>query len=69
MNCVALGREKGLDVAQLHDATAIAPTSQFVIDTENGNEDKKRAVLQRLDASLPASAVSSSAPACASRRL
>ena len=33
---VALGREKGFDVAQLHDATAIAPTSQFVIDTENG---------------------------------
>ena len=36
---VALGREQGLDVAQLHDATAIAPTSQFVIDTENGNDD------------------------------
>ena len=51
---VALGREKGFDVAQLHDATAIAPTTQFVIDTENGSEDKKRAVLQRLDASLPA---------------
>ena len=57
MNCVALGRDKGLDVAQLHDATAIAPTSQFVIDTENGNDDKKRAVLQRLDASLPASGI------------
>jgi 3-hydroxybutyryl-CoA dehydrogenase len=54
---VALGREKGLDVAQLHDATAIAPTSQFVIDTENGNDDKKRAVLQRLDASLSASGI------------
>ena len=51
---VALGREKGLDVAHLHDATAIAPTTQFVIDTENGGDDKKRAVLQRLDASLPA---------------
>ena len=54
---VALGREKGLDVAQLHDATAIAPTSQFVIDTENGNDDKKRAVLQRLDASLASSGI------------
>ena len=54
---VALGREKGLDVAQLHDATAIAPTSQFVIDTENGSDDKKRAVMQRLDASLPASGI------------
>jgi 3-hydroxybutyryl-CoA dehydrogenase len=54
---VSLGRKKGLDVAQLNDATAIAPTTQFVIDTENGSDDKKRAVLQRLDASLPASGV------------
>lgn len=54
---VLLGREKGLDVTQLHDATAIAPTSQFVIDTENGSDDKKRAILQRLDASLPASGI------------
>ena len=54
---VALGREKGLDVAQLQDATAIAPTTQFVIDTENGSDDKKRAVMQRLDASLPASGI------------
>ena len=54
---VSLGRAKGLDVAQLNDATAIAPTSQFVIDTENGSDDKKRAVLQRLDASLPASGI------------
>ena len=43
---------KGSTSTQLHDATAIAPTSQFVIDTETGSEDKKRAVLQRLDASL-----------------
>ena len=54
---VALGREKGLDVAQLQDATAIAPTTQFVIDTENGSDDKKRAVMQRLDASLPAGGI------------
>ncbi len=54
---IALGREKGLDVAQLQDATAIAPTTQFVIDTENGSDDKKRAVMQRLDASLPASGI------------
>jgi 3-hydroxybutyryl-CoA dehydrogenase len=54
---VALGREKGLDVAPLQDATAIAPTTQFVIDTENGSDDKKRAVMQRLDASLPASGI------------
>lgn len=54
---VALGREQGLDASQLNDATAIAPTTNFVIDTENGSEDKKRAVLQRLDASLPATGI------------
>jgi 3-hydroxybutyryl-CoA dehydrogenase len=37
--------------------SAIAPTSQFVIDTENGSDDKKRAVMQRLDASLQASGI------------
>lgn len=54
---VALGKDKGLDVTQLNDATAISPTTQVVIDTENGSDDKKRAVLQRLDASLPAPGV------------
>jgi len=54
---VALGRKKGLDVAQLQDATAIAPTTQFVFDTENGSDDKKRAVMQRLDASLAATGI------------
>lgn len=54
---IALGRDKGLDVTALNGATAVAPTTQFVIDTENGSEDRKRAVLQRLDASLPAAAV------------
>ncbi|HLN86617.1 MAG TPA: 3-hydroxyacyl-CoA dehydrogenase family protein [Candidatus Limnocylindrales bacterium] len=48
---------KELEATQLTDATAVSSTTHFVIDTESGAEDKKRAVLQRLDASLPASAV------------
>jgi len=53
----ALAQEKGLDTTRLSDATAVASTTNFVIDTETGTEDKKRAVLQRLDASLPPSAI------------
>jgi 3-hydroxybutyryl-CoA dehydrogenase len=54
---VALGQEKGLQASVLHDANAVAPTIDFVIDTEPGAEDEKKAALQRLDASLPPSAV------------
>lgn len=54
---VALAKEKGLETTQLNDATAVAATTNFVIDSETGAEDKKRAVLQRLDASLPPSAI------------
>jgi 3-hydroxybutyryl-CoA dehydrogenase len=50
-----LAREKGLDTTRLSDATAVSSTTNFVIDTETGAEDKKRALLQRLDASLPPS--------------
>lgn len=48
---------KGLEATQLNDATAVSSTTHFVIDTETGAEDKKRAVLQRLDASLPSPSV------------
>ena len=48
---------KGIEAAQLNDATAVSSTTHFVIDTENGTEEKKRAILQRLDASLPSPAV------------
>jgi len=60
----ALGQAQGLEASQLNDATAVSATTNFVIDTETGAEDKKRAVLQRLDASLPLACVIVSA--CAS---
>jgi 3-hydroxybutyryl-CoA dehydrogenase len=53
----ALAKERGLEASQLNDATAVAATINFVLDSESGAEDKKRAVLQRLDASLPPSAI------------
>ncbi|MSP40192.1 MAG: 3-hydroxybutyryl-CoA dehydrogenase [Deltaproteobacteria bacterium] len=53
----ALSQANGLDASQLSDATAVSATANFVIDTESGAEDKKRAVLQRLDASLPAASI------------
>jgi 3-hydroxybutyryl-CoA dehydrogenase len=54
---LAQARENNLDAAQLNDATAVAPATNFVIDTECGAEDKKRALLQRLDASLSPSSI------------
>jgi 3-hydroxybutyryl-CoA dehydrogenase len=53
----ALSQASGLESTQLSDATAVSSTANFVIDTETGAEDKKRAVLQRLDASLPLTSV------------
>jgi 3-hydroxybutyryl-CoA dehydrogenase len=54
---LALGHDNGLETSQLNDATAVASTTHFVIDTETGAEDKKKALLQRLDASLPPSSI------------
>jgi 3-hydroxybutyryl-CoA dehydrogenase len=54
---LALCQASGLEATQLSDATAIGSTTNFVIDTEIGAEDKKRAVLQRLDASLPPTSI------------
>jgi 3-hydroxybutyryl-CoA dehydrogenase len=54
---LALGHGDGLETSQLNDATAVAPTTHFVIDTETGVEDKKKALLQRLDASLAPSSI------------
>ena len=54
---LALGQAQGLEATQLNDATAVSSTTNFVIDTETGAEDKKRAVLQRLDMSLPSPSV------------
>ena len=59
---LTLGRAQGLDASpldasQLNDATAPAATTNFVIDTETGADETKRAMLQRLDASLPPASV------------
>jgi 3-hydroxybutyryl-CoA dehydrogenase len=54
---LALGQQHGLEASQLSDATAVASTTNFVLDTETGPEDKKKALLQRLDTSLPPSSV------------
>ncbi|MGH7797692.1 MAG: 3-hydroxyacyl-CoA dehydrogenase family protein [Candidatus Binatia bacterium] len=50
---LALSREKGLEATLLGDPGALAATASWVIDTESGAEDKKRALLQRLDSALP----------------
>jgi 3-hydroxybutyryl-CoA dehydrogenase len=54
---VSLAKAQDLETTQLNDATAVASATHFVIDTEAGADDKKRALLQRLDASLPATSV------------
>jgi 3-hydroxybutyryl-CoA dehydrogenase len=54
---LALAHAKGLEAAPLTDPTAVTSTVSVVIDTESGAEDKKRALLQRLDASLPPTAL------------
>jgi 3-hydroxybutyryl-CoA dehydrogenase len=54
---LALGHDNGLETSQLNEATAVASTTNFVIDTETGAEDKKKALLQRLDASLPPASI------------
>lgn len=54
---MALAREMSLDAVQVRDASAATPTTDFVIDTETGAEDRKRGVLGRLDASLPPASI------------
>jgi 3-hydroxybutyryl-CoA dehydrogenase len=54
---LALGGQKGLEVTLLSDAAMPAGAVQWVIDTESGAAERKRALLQRLDRALPASAV------------
>jgi 3-hydroxybutyryl-CoA dehydrogenase len=53
----ALCREKGVEATRLSDPASLAPTTHWVIDTESGAGDRKRALLQRLDASLPPSSL------------
>lgn len=49
---LSLAKDKDLAAVRL-EAAAVPATTNFVIDTEAGGEEKKRASLQRLDASLP----------------
>lgn len=54
---LALCQERGVAATPLRDPAALATTTNAVIDTESGDEDRKRALLQRLDAALPPSSV------------
>ena len=54
---LALCREKGVAATPLRDPAALATTTNAVIDTESGDEDRKRALLQQLDATLPPSSL------------
>ena len=54
---LALSREKGAEATLLSDAAEPAKTINYVIDTQSGDEENKRALLQRLDAALPPSSV------------
>ncbi|HME62432.1 MAG TPA: 3-hydroxyacyl-CoA dehydrogenase family protein [Candidatus Binatia bacterium] len=54
---LVLSGEKGLAATRLSDTAALDATTKWVIDTESGDEDRKRALLKRLDAALPSSSV------------
>jgi 3-hydroxybutyryl-CoA dehydrogenase len=54
---VALCREKGVDAVRSTDPASPAAATSWVIDTESGAEDRKRPLLERLDASLPPSSL------------
>jgi 3-hydroxybutyryl-CoA dehydrogenase len=54
---IALCREKGVDAARASDPASLAGTTHWVIDTESGAEDRKRRLLERLDANLPPSSL------------
>lgn len=53
----AVAKEKGLDASWSRDASRVAPTTQIVIETEGGPEERKRAMLEQLDTALPPSSV------------
>jgi len=52
-----LSREKGLDATLLAELSGLAPQTATVIETFAGNEEKKKSVLQQLDAALSPTAV------------
>jgi 3-hydroxybutyryl-CoA dehydrogenase len=54
---LALSRQEGIESVQYGDALAVAPTTSVAIDTHAGADDRKKSLLEKLDAALPASAV------------
>jgi 3-hydroxybutyryl-CoA dehydrogenase len=54
---LALSRETGLDAVHCSDSSVIGVATAIVIDTVTGAEGNKRNLLERLDATLPSSAV------------
>jgi 3-hydroxybutyryl-CoA dehydrogenase len=54
---LSLSREKGIEAMQCDDAGAVEPTTSLAIDTFAGADGKKKSLLEKLDAALPASAV------------
>lgn len=54
---LGLNKEKGIDANLVSDPAQLAPTVSLVIDTSTGDEASKRNILERLDDTLPASAV------------
>jgi len=54
---LALAQGQGLEAARHDDAASISSTANCAIDLESGAAEKKRAVLQHLDATLPPSSL------------
>ena len=54
---LALCRERAVDATRWSETASLAPEINCLIDSEGGAEDRKRALLQRLDSELPPSSL------------
>lgn len=54
---LGLSRDNGLEATHLIDPSGVPPTTAVVVDTCAGGEVKKRTILEKLDAALPASSI------------
>ena len=54
---LTLAQAQGLEASRHADARTISSAANYAIDLESGSEEKKRAVLQQLDAALPPAAL------------
>ena len=54
---LALSRERSVDATLWSETASLEPATNCVIDTESGDADRKRALLQRLDSALPRSSL------------